>query len=267
MLTMSRQSKHEFMNSKGEKLVGILVEPSSVGKDWSDVVIMAHGYMSTKNSCRFPEIASALADNGMSTFRFDHPCAIGGESERKGPFLMGNHEDETQDIKSAADYMRSTGRRVCGLIGHSKGGTNTIKYCADIGDIPKALCLAPRFRPQDGLESRFGKGILDELTRHPEGIPRKEPFGFEWVMRKEDFEGRLRLPMVDYAAKIKTEGKVQIRVLHGKDDTTIPYQESIQCSEILGNEPILIAGDHNFTKSDDGKEMVKRVAAYFSAST
>lgn len=46
--------------------------------------------------CQFPRLAAALAGAGLSSFRFDHACAIFSRSERKGPFVLGNHDDEVR---------------------------------------------------------------------------------------------------------------------------------------------------------------------------
>lgn len=73
-----------FRSARGEELKGSFVS----GGDASPVVVLAHGYTSNRNSCKFGQIATALAAAGISTYRFDHPMSVGGLSERKGPFRM-----------------------------------------------------------------------------------------------------------------------------------------------------------------------------------
>ncbi len=53
-------------------------------------------YVANMSYCQFPLLAAGLAQAGISCFRFDHAMAINRESERKGPFLMGNHDDEVR---------------------------------------------------------------------------------------------------------------------------------------------------------------------------
>eukprot|EP00890_Picochlorum_soloecismus_P006850 jgi/Picsp_1/990/NSC_04474-R1_esterase lipase thioesterase family protein len=251
------ERKLDFVNDKGEKLAGILLDTGS-----PNVVLMCHGYLSNRNSCRFGEIASALADVGMSSFRFDHANSLFGLSKRTGPFRMGNHAEEVSDIHHAVQLLQNQGKTVTCLLGHSKGGTNVLKYAAEWGDVPRVINLAGRFRVQDGLEQRFGKGILERLRNSPEGIPRKEPFGLEWVMTLDDFEERATLPTGSFAAKIKETGKVKMLCLHGREDKTIPYQESIECAELCRSEVEVISGDHNFTKDEDAAIMISRVVAF-----
>lgn len=251
------ERKLEFVNGKGEKLAGTLLDTGS-----TNVVLMCHGYLSNRNSCRFSEIASALADAGMSSFRFDHANSLFGLSKRIGPFRMGNHAEEVSDIHHAVQLLQSLGKTVTCLLGHSKGGTNVLKYASEWGDVPRVINLAGRFRVQDGLEQRFGKDILERLRNSPEGIPRMEPFGLEWLMTLDDFEERATLPTASYAARIKETGKVKMLCLHGKEDTTIPYQESIECAELSGSAVEVISGDHNFTKDGDAAIMISRVVSF-----
>ncbi len=53
-------------------------------------------YVANSEMCQFPLVAAELAEAGLSSFRFDHACAIRSRSERQGPFLIGNHEDEAR---------------------------------------------------------------------------------------------------------------------------------------------------------------------------
>lgn len=79
-------------------------------------------YVANHTMCQFPLLAAELAAAGLSSFRFDHPCAILSRSQRRGPFLMGNHEEEVQDMRDAVDFLQgSLGKRVVCLLGHRCG--------------------------------------------------------------------------------------------------------------------------------------------------
>lgn len=255
---MTLESRREFRNSKGERLVGLLMKGEGTN---TDVTLLCHGYTSNKNSCRFGEIAQGLAHAGMSSFRFDHPCAVGGDSTRLGEFRMGNHADEVDDIRCAAEFLRGEGYRVVCLLGHSKGGTNILKYCSDHGDIPRAINLAGRFQPINGLDQRFGASILEKLKQNGP-IERKERWG-TWTMRYEDFQERATLPMEEFAVSIRDAGKVNLVCIHGRDDATISYEESERCAGILGRDCIVIeGGDHNFTSDSAASDMIRHVVTF-----
>ncbi len=130
--------------------MGIFVDTGS-----PHVVILCHGYMANYTFCQFPALAAGLAEAGFSSFRFDHPCAFRGQSELKGDFKMGNHDDEVADMAAAAEFLRKEkGLTVLALLGHSKGGTNVIKYAAERGDIPNMINLSGRFCVRDGVLQR-----------------------------------------------------------------------------------------------------------------
>lgn len=42
-------------------------------------------------------------------------------------------------------YLRSQGKKVTGLVGHSKAGTGVILYAAAYDDIPRVVNVAGRF--------------------------------------------------------------------------------------------------------------------------
>ena len=144
------EQKLSFTNPKGERLVGIFVDTGS-----RHVVILCHGYMANYTFCQFPALAAGLAAAGLSSFRFDHACAYRGQSELKGDFKMGNHDEEVADMAAAAEFLRKEKKlTVLALLSHSKGGTNVIKYAAEIGDIPNMINLSGRFCVRDGVLQR-----------------------------------------------------------------------------------------------------------------
>jgi hypothetical protein len=113
---------------------------------------------------------------------------------------------------------------------------------------------------------QFGEDILEKLAaakNTPEGgILRTEADGFQWLMTETDFLGRANLPMVDYAKIIKEENKVNLLCLHGRQDTTIPWQESEEFAALSGASVVVIDGDHNYRKAEDAKRMIEEVVKF-----
>lgn len=245
-----------FTNSRGESLAGVLVDTGS-----QDVVLLCHGYVANHTMCQFPLLAAELAAAGLSSFRFDHPCAILSRSERRGPFLMGNHEEEVQDMRDAVDFLQgSLGKRVVCLLGHSKGGTNALMFASRHHDVPKIVNLAGRFKCREGTLQRFGADILERLAAE-KAIPRRESWG-EWVMTEQDFLNRVNLDTEGMARGVPPS--VRMLCLHGTADKTIPWQESEACAALVpSSQLVLVEGaDHNFTSTEAGREMAQRVVDF-----
>ena len=53
-------------------------------------------------------------------------------------------------MRAAVLYLRSKGKKVTGLLGHSKGGTGVILYAAAYDDIPRVVNVAGRFDNMQG---------------------------------------------------------------------------------------------------------------------
>ncbi|KAL4420728.1 hypothetical protein ABPG75_010384 [Micractinium tetrahymenae] len=245
-----------FTNSRGERLVGVLVDIGS-----EDVVLLCHGYVANHSMCQFPLLAGELAAAGLSSFRFDHPCAIYSASQRRGPFLMGNHEEEVADMRDAVDFLQgSLGKRVVCLLGHSKGGTNALMFASRHHDVPKIVNLAGRFKCREGTLQRFGADILDRLAAE-KAIPQKEAWG-EWVMTEQDFLNRVNLDTEGMARSVPPS--VRMLCLHGTADKTIPWQESEACAALVpSSQLVLVEGaDHNFTSPEAGRKMARWVVEF-----
>jgi surfactin synthase thioesterase subunit len=106
---------------------------------------------------------------------------------------------------------------------------------------------------------------MDKLKASPDGISRVESDGFEWRMTLEDFENRANRPMELYAKTIKDKGDVNMLCLHGRQDKTIPWEESQLCAELAGAELAIIDGDHNFRGREASEQMIARVVEFCSS--
>ncbi|KAL0311871.1 UNVERIFIED_CONTAM: hypothetical protein Sradi_5586400 [Sesamum radiatum] len=110
-------TKHKRLlieNSHGEKLVGILHETGS-----TELVIICHGFRSSKDRIPMVNLAFAFERDGISAFRFD----FAGNGESEGSFQYGNYRREAEDLRSVVKHFQGEQRLIVALIGHSKGKT------------------------------------------------------------------------------------------------------------------------------------------------
>jgi dienelactone hydrolase len=73
---------------------------------------------------------------------------------------------EAEELRCAKQYLeQQLGRKVVGVLGHSKGGTDVLLYAAKYNDVPCVVNLAGRFELQKGVLERLGPEVLERLER------------------------------------------------------------------------------------------------------
>lgn len=77
------------------------------------VVLLVHGLMSLRDKVRFPEIAAALAERGVSSLRFDFT----GNGDSGGDFCYANSFGEVGEAPASPLRLlwRPGGRSVLGV--------------------------------------------------------------------------------------------------------------------------------------------------------
>ncbi|XP_077212641.1 uncharacterized protein LOC143858496 isoform X2 [Tasmannia lanceolata] len=108
----TQQQKVAISNSHGEKLIGVLHETGS-----KELVILCHGFRSSKEQKTMVNLATALATEGISAIRFD----FAGNGESEGSFEYGNYKREVGDLRAVVQYYSEGKREISAIVGHSKG--------------------------------------------------------------------------------------------------------------------------------------------------
>ncbi|RYR30142.1 hypothetical protein Ahy_B01g054972 isoform A [Arachis hypogaea] len=111
-INMSLQQRIVVPNKHGEKLVGIFHDSGS-----KDVVVLCHGFRSTKEATSIVNLAAAFENARISSFRFD----FSGNGESDGTFQYGHYWKEADDLHAVTQYFRGLNRVVAAIVGHSKG--------------------------------------------------------------------------------------------------------------------------------------------------
>jgi alpha-beta hydrolase superfamily lysophospholipase len=102
------------------------------------LVVMAHGFKSSKigPSRYFVDLARALAERGVSTFRFDQPGS--GDAERA--FEESSFTTWIDTIEHAVRMHHDEGASVA-LLGQSMGGRAALAAAVRLGDTLRGLAL------------------------------------------------------------------------------------------------------------------------------
>lgn len=131
---MSTRIKVKF-KGHAQELAGILAMPKTTPKAY---VLYAHCFTCGKDFTASSRMSRTLVKHGFAVFRFDFT----GIGQSDGDFSETNFTTNVQDIIAAADYMRLQYLAPNLLIGHSLGGTATIKAASSIAESKAVVCLS-----------------------------------------------------------------------------------------------------------------------------
>ncbi|KAF8057878.1 hypothetical protein HT031_005824 [Scenedesmus sp. PABB004] len=242
----------EFANDRGERLVGTLTEPEPGGAggdpELAPVVILAHGWMGSRHSELLVRLATALGRSaGLAALRFD----FSGCGDSGGDLRYGQYRSEARELHAARAFVEgSLGRRVGGLVGHSRGATDALLAAADGDDWPCVVALAARCDLQGGVLQRLGADVLAALDAHGQVEMRGRSAArgaFSWTLRREDLDDRLA---TDVAAACGRIARTPVLVVHGSADADVPLADARAIDAALAgpHELVVLQGaDHLFT--------------------
>ncbi|XP_050388130.1 uncharacterized protein LOC126805077 [Argentina anserina] len=231
---VSQKQKVIVTNSYGEKLVGLLHETGSRA-----IVILCHGARASKDHFIIENLAIALENEGISSFRFD----FAGNGESEGTFQFGHMRREADDLHAVIQHFSGTNHVVGAIFGHSKGGGDVLLYASKHHDIPIVVEASARYDLKKGIEGRLGKDFMEKIKR--EGFI---DIGSDklWVT-EESLMDRLSTDMHESCLKIDKDCRVLI--VHGSADESTPFADAFEFAKIIPNHRIHIVegADHCYT--------------------
>lgn len=167
--------KVEFKGAFGDTLSAKLDWPEEGLRSW---VLFAHGFSIGKDLKPIRTISKSLVDDGYGMMRFDFT----GLGESCGDFSDTNFSSNCEDIRNAAGYLRDNHKAPCVMIGHSFGGTATLKV-AD--EIPECKAVATIGSPCD--TTHIVHQFADKLEEIEESGEAKVLLGGRPFIIKEQF--------------------------------------------------------------------------------
>ncbi|KAJ4708208.1 alpha/beta-Hydrolases superfamily protein [Melia azedarach] len=181
-LSVAQQQRVVVPNNHGEKLVGILHKTGS-----KELVIVCHGFQSSKDRIPMVNLAAALEREGISAFRFD----FAGNGESEGSFQYGNYRREAEDLRAVVQHFRGKEYVITAIIGHSKGGNAVLLYAAKYNDICTVINISGRFHLERGIEGRLGQEYLERIKQNKFIDVKNKKGKFEYRVTEESLMDRL----------------------------------------------------------------------------
>lgn len=231
--------KEQIVNPSGKMLVGILDDTGS-----EDVIILCHGFRSSKESGTLINLASALLEAGLSAFRFD----FSGNGESEGEFQYGNYWKEVDDLRSVVVHWVQQGRRVKALVGHSKGGNAVLLYASKYRDVDIVVNVSGRFGLQRGVKERLGERFFEAMEKRGY-VEVKDKYGnVEYRVTKEGLTDRMNTDMKSAASSIHQDCRVL--TVHGSEDEIVSVEEAKEFDSFILNHTlqILDGANHNYSQ-------------------
>ncbi|TKY54477.1 YDL057W protein [Spatholobus suberectus] len=238
----SRQQKVIITNKYGNKLVGVLHECGT-----KEIVILCHGLRSSKEDNIMTNLAAALENVGVSSFRFDFT----GNGESEGSFEFGNYWREVDDLHDVAQHFHGANRIVIAIIGHSKGGDVVLLYASKYHDIKTVVNLSGRYDLKAGLEERLGKDYMERIRKDGFIDVKRSGGSFDYRVTMESLMDRLNTNM--HEACLQIDQECRVLTVHGSSDTVIPVGDASEFAKIIPNHKLHIieGADHPYTNHQD----------------
>ncbi|KAL8035913.1 hypothetical protein ABFS82_12G122600 [Erythranthe guttata] len=245
------QQKVTILNKRDEKLVGVLHDTAS-----QKLVVLCHGFRSTKEFDIMVNVASALESEGISAFRFD----FSGNGESEGLFHFGNYSSEVEDLRSVIDYFQEINRSTVAILGHSKGGNVVLLYASKYHDIPAVVNISGRYDLKKGLEERIGKKFLEKINKDGYIDIKKRTGEVDYRVTKESIMERLNTNM--HEACLSIDEKCRVLTVHGSEDEVIPVEDAVEFDKIIRNHRLKIIQGANHGYSSHQDELVSAVLPF-----
>ncbi|XP_072978916.1 putative uncharacterized protein YDL057W [Typha angustifolia] len=236
-VTSISQQKIVIRNSYGENLAGILHEAGS-----ADLVILCHGFRSSKESRTILNLADSLTSEKISTFCFD----FSGNGESEGRFQYGNYWKEVQDLRAVVLYFSKQNRQTRAIVGHSKGGNVVVLYASMYRDISIVINVSGRFDLERGIGDRLGKDYMEKIKQYG-FIDVKDKLGrCIYRVTEESLMDRLKTDM--QGACLSIDQNCRVLTIHGSEDDIVPPKDALEFAKFITSHRlhIITGADHRY---------------------
>lgn len=245
-----------FKDSKGNQILGTI----SIPEQAESVVIISHGFSSSKESKLYVELQNELIKAGIGTLRYDYY----GHGQL---YCKGAKYTVTKDVtltkcvdslKAAISFVRSKGDYDIGLVGSSFGGLISL-IAASQGSGIQALALkSPVTEPIEFWKQRLGDEMIEKWKQ--EGVMYYNERGENFELNYEFWEDLLTYDTFKIARNIACP----VLIVHGGSDTVVPIRQSQNLAKIVNTEVNVIEGaNHNYADPTQYSEMKKLITYFF----
>ncbi|VFQ83027.1 unnamed protein product [Cuscuta campestris] len=238
-------------NRHGEKLVGLLHDTGS-----PDIVVLCHGFRSSKEFKIMVNISAALEKEGISAFRFD----FSGNGESEGTFHYGHYQKEADDLHSVVEHFTSEKRRVVAILGHSKGGNVVLLYASRYHDVPNVVNVSGRYDMGRGIVERLGENYVERIKKEGFLDVKNKAGEVEYRVTEESLMDRLNTDM--NKACLQIDRGCRVLTVHGSNDEIIPVEDAFEFNKVVPNHELKIIEGANHDYKVEQDELAYAVVSF-----
>lgn len=252
-----KEEKVFFKNSEGLKICGIL-EKNEVknARKKKQVVIIVHGYSSSKDRSSAKGMAEELSKRKIDSFRID----LDGCGESEGEFGKQTITSAVDDILSAIKLVKKKGFKDMMLFGSSAGGLAVMATALKIKKIKRIGLAAP---VSDYItQKRMKYGILSMLFWKLRG----------WSYYTNRNGKKLKVyysfirDIKDYTMYDKVKAiKCPVLIVHGDADESVDVEQSIRVAKGFPDAKLVVlkGGDHALGVAGDRADAIRLFGDWF----
>lgn len=247
------QKKLFFENNKGDKICGVLSNPTSDKQ--KPIIISCHGFTTSKESSTCVSLERILNKHSIATFRFD----FFGHGESEGKFEDITISEAVNDILNAIKFLKAKGYSKIGLVGSSFGGMASILAASKTDDLFVLALKCPVF-------DLLGK-LISQVNRYP--VEKWKEKGFIWHTNAVGKKSKLKYSFFEDAEKVKgyeaaKKIKIPILIVHAGEDKSVPVEQSIKAAGLIEDcrLEIIKGANHEFSNPEDLKEVLDLISEF-----
>jgi uncharacterized protein len=243
----------EFVDSGGYKTLGTL----SIPEHARSVVVISHGFSSSKESRLYPLLESELNALGIGTLRYNY-YGHGKLYCKDLPYKVTKDVTLSKcldSLRSAVSYVRRRGNYDIGLVGNSFGGLLSIIVASEDPNI-KALALkSPVTDAKELWRKRLGEKRMREWEET--GIMHFDECGENFELNYGFWLDLQKYDSLEMAKLINCP----TLIVHGTRDSVVPIQQS---RALVGRIPkaqlkTVAGADHDYADPTEFLSMKKLI--------
>jgi putative redox protein len=238
-----------FASSSGPLLAGIIDLPEGTPRGWG---VFAHGFTLGKDCPAASRMCKQLASEGIGMLRFDNL----GLGQSEGDWGNGSFSHKVDDTALAVEFMKSTGREVRLLVGHSFGGAAAIAAAHRCPGVAAVASVGAPFEPAH-VEKNYD-ALIQRIEEEGEA---QFLVGGKALTLKRQFIEDVR--QADLRERIRTLHR-PLLVMHSPTDNTVGIDNASDIFRTARHPRSFVSlegADHLLT----GKNQAARAARIISA--